>query len=99
MAPERPRSHELETESREFVKKALPVAWVREDVFADYGTDLRVEIVDNGRLTGQQFLIQIKAHQKDRLRGKSARLSHSIFLLITRDLLHDRKVLMLNYLF
>ena len=64
MFPQRPRAHEIETESRNFVRSALPTSWIVEDVDLDYGTDLRVEIVVNHSPSGLLFLIQLKAHEK-----------------------------------
>lgn len=63
MLPRRSRTHEIETESRNFVRSALPSSWIVEDVDLDYGTDIRVEIVDDGRPTGLLFLIQVKGHE------------------------------------
>lgn len=60
--PQRPRQHELETESRIAFRAALPARWIVRDVTPDYGVDFDVEIVaDDGSLTGRQFLVQIKA--------------------------------------
>ncbi len=62
--PKRSRAHEIETESRNFVKSALPQSWIVEDVDLDYGTDIRVEIVEEGRPTGHIFLIQVRGHER-----------------------------------
>lgn len=59
--PERPANHQLEEQSRRFFRAQLPPAWICNDAGADYGADLRVGLVTNGRVNGQEFLVQIKA--------------------------------------
>ena len=45
--PERPRQHQLETESRtEFSARLSEVNWVFEDFDNDYGLDGEVEVFD-----------------------------------------------------
>ncbi|GAA2022841.1 hypothetical protein GCM10009779_03390 [Polymorphospora rubra] len=50
--PQRPRSHELETESRRAFEALLPSSWVVRRVEDDYGIDLEVEIFEEGSATG-----------------------------------------------
>lgn len=62
MSKERPRSHQLEDESKIAFKKCLPSQWVCRDKFPDYGIDAEVEIFDkNDRTTGKSFNVQLKS--------------------------------------
>jgi hypothetical protein len=59
---QRPRAHQIETESRNALRAALPSAWTVERIENDYGVDERVEIFDaKGRATGLVFYVQLKA--------------------------------------
>lgn len=58
----RPRSHQLETESRLAFTASLPSAWVFRDLTPDYGLDGVVEVFDErGLATGHLFFVQLKA--------------------------------------
>jgi Domain of unknown function (DUF4365)/Tetratricopeptide repeat len=61
--PERPRSHQLETESRHAFEAALPSRFVyRDESFDDYGIDGTVEEFDDSdHATGLRFNVQLKA--------------------------------------
>ncbi|MGB3812159.1 MAG: DUF4365 domain-containing protein [Shinella sp.] len=60
--PKRTRSHELEDESFDRFKVALPKRWVCREKDRDYGVDLEVEIFDDaGCATGLMFYVQLKA--------------------------------------
>ena len=60
--PERPRQHQLESESRVAFESRLPSAWVVRHLDQDYGIDAQVEIFDeDGLATALTFLVQIKA--------------------------------------
>ena len=60
--PQRPRSHQLENESRRAFKSSVPLAWVVHDRNEDYGVDLDVEIFDSdGAATGLSFAVQLRA--------------------------------------
>ena len=59
--PQRPREHELETRSQRFFEQHLPDAWTSHREQDDYGVDLRVEIFDDERATGLDFIVQLKA--------------------------------------
>ena len=60
--PQRPREHQLETESRLAFHTALPSAWVLRNLTDDYGIDAEVELFDaKGFATGERFLVQLKA--------------------------------------
>jgi len=62
--PQRPRSHELETESKNFLREFLPSSWIIHESNYDYGEDLRIEIFARGRATGLEFLVQVKATER-----------------------------------
>lgn len=60
--PTRPRSHQIEDESRRAFSSKLPSPWLYRDETRDYGIDGRVEIFDEKNLgTGRMFLVQLKA--------------------------------------
>jgi tetratricopeptide (TPR) repeat protein len=60
--PKRPRSHQIEDESRRAFSSKLPSPWLFRDETRDYGIDGRVEIFDDRNLgTGRMFLVQLKA--------------------------------------
>jgi Tfp pilus assembly protein PilF len=66
--PERPRSHQLEEESRRAFGQAIPSSWVHRPIQPDYGIDFEVELFkDNGSATGTKFYVQLKATEKKRL--------------------------------
>lgn len=61
----RPRSHQIEDESRAALRTAFPDSWVIDHVQADYGLDERVEIFDfGGASTGLVFYVQLKATEQ-----------------------------------
>lgn len=63
--PSRTLSHELEEQSRLAFRSLLPSGWVFRDKIPDYGIDAEVETFDeNGKATGDQFLIQLKAKKR-----------------------------------
>ena len=60
--PKRPRSHTLETESRQSFESAIPSGWVYRRKEDDYGIDGEVELFDDaGKTTGLLFYVQLKA--------------------------------------
>ena len=60
--PKRPRSHVLETESRQSFESAIPSEWVYRRKEDDYGIDGEVELFDDsGKTTGLLFYVQLKA--------------------------------------
>ena len=60
--PNRPRSHQIEDESRRAFSSKLPPPWLFHDETRDYGIDARVEIFDDRNLgSGRMFLVQLKA--------------------------------------
>ncbi len=71
--PNRPRQHQLETESRNAFRSAIPSVWVFRDLDQDYGIDGEVEIFeDSGETTGLKFLVQLKA--TDQILSRALRL-------------------------
>ena len=72
--PQRPRQHQLETESRIRFESAIPSQWVFRTLEKDYGIDGEVEIFDDsGTATGYRFLVQLKATDEKDI-GKALRL-------------------------
>jgi tetratricopeptide (TPR) repeat protein len=59
--PKRSRAHVLETLSIQRVQSILPAEWICTSIHADYGLDMRVEIVSGEQVTGLEFSIQLKA--------------------------------------
>ena len=57
----RPRSHILETESRQAFEQALPAKWVVRTQDPDYGLDAQVQVFEGGRATTSFFFAQLKA--------------------------------------
>ncbi|HLO83502.1 MAG TPA: DUF4365 domain-containing protein [Nostocaceae cyanobacterium] len=70
MLPQRPRSHQLEDESRQAFKNKLPLEWVSEPIPPpEYGLDGRIEIFDkDGFTTGKMFFVQIKGTDEKELK-------------------------------
>ena len=58
--PQRHIAHTLENKSENYLKGKLPQDWLV-DKMSDYGQDLQIGIVENGNVTGQELLIQLKA--------------------------------------
>ena len=72
--PQRPRQHQLETESQNRFRSAIPSQWVFRPLEKDYGIDGEVEIFDDfGFATGYKFLLQLKATDEQDI-GKGLRL-------------------------
>jgi hypothetical protein len=62
--PSRPYAHVLGEMGERFVISHLPSEWITRQISYDYGLDLNVERVENGRVTGKNFSIQVKALTK-----------------------------------
>lgn len=59
---QRPRAHQLETESRRAFCSSLSTKWIFRDLTPDYGLDGIVEVFDDrGQATGHLFFVQLKA--------------------------------------
>lgn len=65
--PTRPIEHALEDQSRAAFS-ALVQPWAFRDKKPDYGIDAEVEVFDQGKTTGELFLVQLKATES--LEGK-----------------------------
>lgn len=61
--PQRPRAHELEVESEKYFRQNLPAGWTCDKPQHDYGVDLRLGLTTDGRITGQQLVVQLKASE------------------------------------
>lgn len=60
--PRRPRSHQLEAESRAALRSAIPSRWILRDLGDDYGIDAEIEVFDGaGFATGAKCYVQLKA--------------------------------------
>jgi hypothetical protein len=62
--PQRPETHNLETSSERFFEECLPRTWSSEKPRHDYGVDLRVDIFEDNRATGLEFLVQLKSSHR-----------------------------------
>mgnify|MGYP000105989169 CR=1 FL=1 len=67
--PQRPRSHQLATESENFLRGVVPSSWVVQDLTHDYGKDFLVEVFLRGKATGLEFIVQLRATDNLRKRG------------------------------
>ncbi len=67
--PKRPYAHVLGEMGERFVIAHLPSEWITRQISYDYGLDLNVEKVENGRVTGKNFSVQVKALSKRPQRG------------------------------
>ena len=61
--PKRHKNHILESKSEKFFKDHLPEEWVAEKPI-DYGIDYKVEIIIDEQVIGENFSVQLKAHDK-----------------------------------
>lgn len=62
--PRRPRAHQLESESEAFLLANIPCEWTRDSPRSDYGVDLRIGLAVQGKINGQQLVIQLKASDR-----------------------------------
>jgi hypothetical protein len=77
--PQRPRSHQLETESQQAFVSSLPSRWVYRPINPDYGLDGLVELFDeSGKAQGDFFFVQLKSSDK-------SELSEALAIRIRRD--------------
>jgi hypothetical protein len=61
--PKRPESHVTGDRAVEaFVAQCDP-AWIVSPIVKDYGLDLRVEVTQNGLVTGEEFFVQVKGRK------------------------------------
>lgn len=59
--PLRHASHQLESESKQFLRARLPSSWISDEPQNDYGVDMRVQIAEESQIAGKAFVIQLKA--------------------------------------
>jgi len=77
--PQRPRSHQLETESQQKFVSSLPSRWVYRSITPDYGLDGLVELFDeSGKAQGDFFFVQLKSSDK-------IEISEALAIRIRRD--------------
>ena len=83
---QRPRQHQLETESQLAFAAALPSGWLFRPINPDYGIDGLVEVFDgSSRATGAMFFVQLKATDtKDQLSALSISLKTSAVAYLER---------------
>lgn len=90
VVPQRPRSHQLEEESRQAFVASLPSRWVLREVHPDYGLDYTVEIFDiDNTATARSFSAQLKATDEPEL---SRALGSVRFSRETADYYRDQQV-------
>jgi len=77
--PQRPIGHVVGDEAVRLFVDACPREWIPAPLAPDYGLDLRIELVREGRVTGEEFAAQIKGREgaSPRSGGITARVSHS----------------------
>jgi Domain of unknown function (DUF4365) len=68
--PQRPASHVSGDEAVQCFLSACPAEWVPSQAQRDYGIDVRLEIVREGGVTGEEFLVQIKGRQRAIPKGR-----------------------------
>ncbi len=72
----RPKSHEIEKQSKAIFQQLLPIGWVPREENPDYGIDFNVETVIDENLTGKRFYVQLKGIESPNIKGDS--LSYSM---------------------
>jgi len=66
--PSRPRSHQLEAESKRQFASILPSRWIFREANPDYGIDGQLEVFDgNNKATGLMLLAQLKGTDEPKL--------------------------------
>jgi|SRR3954451_76115 hypothetical protein len=63
--PRRPASHVIGDEALRLLQAAFAPDWVISSVSPDYGIDLRLELVSDGRVTGEECYVQVKGTTKN----------------------------------
>jgi hypothetical protein len=78
--PIRDGARQRETASELFFQQHLPQGWMWERPANDYGIDLRVGVVEENRVTGLEFLVQLKAsHNPSAAEYERVRLNVSTY--------------------
>lgn len=73
---EKPRSHEIDDEAKNYLRRFFSPPWNVEEINPDYGLDFRITIVEEGKVTENFFFIQIKGTDK---------LKEIIFIIETQE--------------
>ena len=61
---EKPRSHEIDEEAKNYLRSFFSPPWNVEEINPDYGLDFRITIVEEGKVTENFFFIQLKGTDK-----------------------------------
>ena len=67
--PKRPMSHVIGEQAVSIFLSACPLEWIKMPIQPDYGLDLRIEISEENKVTGEEFFVQVKGRKnvkKDR---------------------------------
>lgn len=62
--PQRPKSHISGDEAIRIFTSACSPDWIISTVQPDYGLDLRIELVRDNQVTGEEFYVQIKGRKQ-----------------------------------
>ncbi len=62
--PQRPVAHVVGDEAVRLFLGICPREWIPAPIVPDYGLDLRMELVRDGRVTGEEFLVQVKGRER-----------------------------------
>lgn len=62
--PRRPESHVTGDRAVQVFVALCDPAWIVNPVLKDYGLDLRVEVTQNGSVTGEEFFVQVKGRTR-----------------------------------
>ncbi|WP_439697405.1 DUF4365 domain-containing protein [Mucilaginibacter sp. AW1-7] len=62
--PKRPDEHITDTKAKKYLERHIPDEWFYTVPGMDYGIDYQVEIAVNNQVTGLNFSIQLKGHNK-----------------------------------
>lgn len=78
--PQRPTAHVLGDEAVRLFLGVCPPQWIQAPLAPDYGLDVRLEIVRDGRVTGEEFAAQVKGRARVHPRSDgtvTVRVNHS----------------------
>ena len=75
----KPTSHQIDEKAQLILRDSLPPTWVINDQRKDYAKDFIVEISDeDGNLTGESFIVQLKGQLKARIISKGSLVTFSL---------------------
>jgi hypothetical protein len=100
--PVRAESHELEELSKRFFEQCLPPAWTTTKPKDDYGIDYYVGIAVDGKMTGKEIIVQLKAskhsegntdHETITLRTSTYNylMKHSLVVILVKFVEEDKE--------